>query len=338
MSTTADATDRVQRVLVVRLGAVGDVVRTLPAVSAMRHAWPSAHIAWLVETKASGVVRSQPWIDDVIVFPREELVAHGRRGRLLPMARVAVGFASALRGQRFDRVFDFHANLKSGVLSRLSGAADRFGFDRSAAREGSWLLATRRAALPAKPVSRFQRNAALAALAGVDVEKGPPSLVVPPAARKRIGQWTAASGALQGRAFVTLHPGSSPSTPYKRYPVGRLAAVGRTLADDGLGVVATWGPAPGERAAAEALVARGHPGGHAGGPDPRSDAPHRERPLFRYAVALGARRRPLQSVSPRLRRGHLHAERSGRGGDRRIPRVADGDRSRGGALNRGSMS
>src|SRR5690606_34677970 len=69
------------RILVVRLGALGDVVRTLPAASALRAAYPGAHLAWLVEPASRGVVEMQPWIDEVLVFPRGALSEALRRGR-----------------------------------------------------------------------------------------------------------------------------------------------------------------------------------------------------------------------------------------------------------------
>ena len=51
--------------LIIRLGAVGDVVRTLPAVSALRGAFAGAHLTWLVEPASRSAVEGQPWVDEV---------------------------------------------------------------------------------------------------------------------------------------------------------------------------------------------------------------------------------------------------------------------------------
>src|SRR5512147_1186231 len=67
------------RILLVRLGAVGDVVRTLPAASAIRAAYAGAHLAWLVERPSASLLRAQPWLDEVIEFPREA-IRDGLRG------------------------------------------------------------------------------------------------------------------------------------------------------------------------------------------------------------------------------------------------------------------
>ena len=62
---------------------MGDVVRTLPAVSALRTGLPEAQITWLVEPGPSSILAGQPWIDDVLVFPRAELMGFLRRLRLI---------------------------------------------------------------------------------------------------------------------------------------------------------------------------------------------------------------------------------------------------------------
>ena len=62
------------RVLILRLGAMGDVVRTLPAVAALRGVYPGAHLTWLVEPSAADVVSCSGLVDEVLVFPRGRLV------------------------------------------------------------------------------------------------------------------------------------------------------------------------------------------------------------------------------------------------------------------------
>ena len=60
-----------ENILVVRLGAMGDIVHVMPAVKNLRMAFPSARISWLVEDKHKDLVECLPWIDEVIVFPRK---------------------------------------------------------------------------------------------------------------------------------------------------------------------------------------------------------------------------------------------------------------------------
>ncbi len=240
----------------IRLGAVGDVVRTLPAASALRAAYPWARLAWLVEPAAAGVVAAQPWIDEVIVFPRATLSQKLRRGRVPGLLREVRGFRRALRARRFDLVVDFHSILKSGILSRLSGAPRRIGYARPYGRELGWLFATERAHLDRARASRFERNEALVRFLGVTAPPADRALHVDPATCERIAK---ALG--PGPAPAVLHPGTSDRTAHKRWTAAGYAAVARGLAErEGVPSVVSAGPARDDREFAEAVVAA------AGGP------------------------------------------------------------------------
>jgi ADP-heptose:LPS heptosyltransferase len=237
------------RILVIRLGAVGDVVRTLPAASALRAAFPGAHLAWLVEPPAASLLAGQPWLDEVIAFPRTELAATLRRGRLLALGRRLRRFLRALRRRRFDLVVDFHSIARSALLARASGAPCRVGYAPPFGREGAWRLHTARARLGARRLPRFARNLGLVEYLGVRAVPLPSPLRVSAAARRRVGE---ALG--PGDAPVVLHPGTSPSTPHKRWPPARYAELARALAAQGVPVLVGFGPVAGERALAEEVV------------------------------------------------------------------------------------
>jgi ADP-heptose:LPS heptosyltransferase len=238
------------RILLIRLGALGDVARTLPAVSALRAAFPGAHLAWLVEPASRGLVEGQPWVDEVLVFPRGELADALRRGALWRFAAAWLRFTRQLRRRRFELVVDFHALAKSAVLGRASGAPVRVSYAPPYGREGSGWLATARARLPAAPISRYQRNLGLVVFLGVAVRPAAAPLRVDPAAQRRLAAALEASP-----SPVILHPGTSPGTPHKRWGSEQWASVARSLAGDGLRVLVSCGGAPEERAAAAAIVA-----------------------------------------------------------------------------------
>jgi ADP-heptose:LPS heptosyltransferase len=235
---------------VVRLGALGDVVRTLPAVSSLRAAYPGSHIAWLVEPVSASIVEGQPWVDEVIQFPRGLLRESLRRWRLGSAWRIARRFLTELRRRRFDLVLDFHSILKSGVLMRLSGASRRIGYGRPFSREGAFLFAGERARIEPAKISRFERNQGLVRFLGVATEPDPRPLRLDPATLERVEK---ALG--PGPATIAIHPGTSDATPYKRYTVAGYAAVARALADRlGVASVVSCGPAGDDRAFASAIV------------------------------------------------------------------------------------
>jgi heptosyltransferase-1 len=235
---------------VIRLGALGDVVRTLPAVSALRAAYPRAHLAWMVEPGSAGVLEHQGWIDEVLVFPRAGLLESLRRGRWLRAAREATGFVGMVRSRRFDLVLDFHSILKSGILSALSAGGRRIGYAAPYGRELSWAFARERARLHPRRVSRFERNDALVRYLGVTTVPAARPLEPPAAALRRV---EAELGT--GPAPVAIHPGTSDATPYKRWTPTGYAAVARALRDQcGRSSLVTVGPARHDREFAEAVV------------------------------------------------------------------------------------
>ena len=123
------------RILVVRLRLIGDVVFTTPAIRALRQRFPDAHITYLVEPAAAPVVAHNPSIDEVIVAPR-------RRGLMQLVADVALG--RRLRARRYDLAIDFHGGPRSSLLTWLSGAKVRLGYDVA----GRGWMYTRRVARP----------------------------------------------------------------------------------------------------------------------------------------------------------------------------------------------
>jgi len=242
-----------ERILVIRLGALGDVLRTLPAVAALRSLHPEARLVWLVEPAAAGAVALSPAVDDVLVLPRPALEAALRRGRLDRLGRILGPFLRSLRAGRFDLVVDFHGLLKSGLLARASGAPVRVGYAPPFAREGSALFSTHRASLGAERRSRFERNAGLVTFLGGSVDEAARAFLdVPSAARDRMAR------ALEGGpAGVVLHPGTSAGTPYKRWDPARFGRLAKQLAERaGSPCLVTAGSDAGEAALARTVVAR----------------------------------------------------------------------------------
>jgi ADP-heptose:LPS heptosyltransferase len=234
---------------VIRLGALGDVVRTLPAVSALRATYPRAHLAWLVEPASAGMLAGQPWIDETLVFPRDALVAALSRGRLAAAGSVLAAFLRELRLRRFDLVLDFHSILKSGLLSRASGGRVRVAYAPPFAREGAWLFATRLARIAPRRISRFDRNLALVRFVAGDVAPAATPLRVDRAAASD------AAAALGEDAPIAIHPGTSPGTPHKRWTAEGYARVASALLrEEGVSSLVTFGPDPEERRFAATVV------------------------------------------------------------------------------------
>jgi len=139
--------------LVVRLGSLGDLVHTVPAVAALRSSFPEARIDWVIGERWASFLELVGGIDTVI--PLERSIA----GQLACLRR--------LRRERYDCAVDFQGLYKSALLARLSGARRRIGFGRQAAREpgASWFYTDR--VVPARR-HIAERNLSLAVRAGAE--------------------------------------------------------------------------------------------------------------------------------------------------------------------------
>lgn len=120
------------RILIVKLGSIGDVVHTLPSLAAIREGLPDAEISWVVERRAAEILRDNPILDRLIVVDTKALRRGLVSGETLRAPRQQL---RQLRASAFDLALDFQGLLKSAVIARLSGAHRIFGFSREGLRE-----------------------------------------------------------------------------------------------------------------------------------------------------------------------------------------------------------
>lgn len=199
------------KVLIVRLGAIGDVVNAQVVANAIREARPEVHIGWVVHELSRELLEGHPSVDRVHVWPRASGLAGFRRT------------AAELRGEGYGLALHVQRLAKSALLARASGAPRVLGFDRGRSRELSWLLSTERLG-PARPGTHmvewyleFARHLGLPRPAVL--HRFPPD----PDAEA----W--ADGLLEnlGGAPVLVHLGAS--KPEKRWPPERAGALAAAL-------------------------------------------------------------------------------------------------------------
>ena len=110
------------RILVVRLGALGDVIHALPAVASLKHSLPKSHLTWAIEPRWAPLLEGNPFVDRVVLLRRDSpagLLASWRE----------------LRAARYESAVDFQGLLKSALVASAARPQRIFGFHQSQVRE-----------------------------------------------------------------------------------------------------------------------------------------------------------------------------------------------------------
>lgn len=204
------------RILVVRLGSMGDILHTLPAVASLKHSLPHSHLSWLMHPRWAPLLAGNPFLDEVIPFHR------GSFG----VMRAAW---KRLRSQRFDVAVDFQGLVQSALVAALARPDKLYGFGPMQARERPAVLFYSHAT-NARSVHMVDQNLELAASAGASstlrafpIPQGSPEGTLP-----------------EGRFVLT-----SPLAGWgaKQWPVEFFAELARRLrAECGLGLVVNGPP------------------------------------------------------------------------------------------------
>lgn len=233
--------NKAKRVLLVRLGSLGDIIHGLPALATLKTHLPAWEFDWLVERRWRELLRDNPFLSRVMEFDT-------LRWRKMPLARATwaefLTAASRLRQRQYDCAIDLQGAVKSAAACRLSGAARILGFDRVWLREpAAGVFYTRRVAPAAAHV--VEANLALAAALGAQ----PPVIAfpLPP------GDPAAVPPELLCGEVALINPGAGWTA--KQWPAHRYAEVCEALESrHSLRVVINCGP--GEAALAEEVRSR----------------------------------------------------------------------------------
>lgn len=226
------------RILIVLLGAIGDVVRALPLAQCLRRGYPGARLVWAVEPAAAPLLQAHPALDAVLTFDRPRGVP------------AFVRFLETVRAVRADLTLDLQRHLKSGIISRASGAPVRLGFHRRNGREGNWLFNTHHLEPVPHFSSKLQQFLGFADWLGVDPEPVDFGLRLTPGEEQHVEALLAPARA----PFVAAFVGSSCES--RLWFPERTAAVADALAADGVATVLVGGPGDAAYAGAVAAIVR----------------------------------------------------------------------------------
>ena len=254
----ADDTPRLDRILIVRLSAMGDIIHTLPAVASLRQAFPHATLGWLVEERwaellcalrypRSGSRSAQRPLVDRVHTVKTATWRHALFS-FNTWQQIAVSL-SELRGIPYDAVIDFQGAIRSSLLARWSGAPIVFG--SAEPRENAASMFYTRKIFVENNGSHVVEQALALARAVIST-----STVFEPKAQDAIefprdpdAENVIASLTPPASDFVILNPGAGWGA--KMWPAERYGEVAKELAKDGVYSLVNYGP--GEEALAMAV-------------------------------------------------------------------------------------
>ena len=233
----------IHKLLIVRLGSLGDIIHTFPAQQLLHHCLPKAEIHWLTEGSYAQLVETLPGVTRV-------WVAGLRKWSWQSSPKPFVRLISALRHEHFDLAFDFQGLLKSAVVARASGARHVAGFAAEMTRErlASAFYTHQAAPKPGEKLHVVDLNLRLAHQRGCSNGAGPLiPLRIPDASTYLVRDKLARQGINRP---ILLNPGAGWAT--KLWPPRQYAALARKIEQDlKISVVLTYGP--GEEGVIEAV-------------------------------------------------------------------------------------
>jgi lipopolysaccharide heptosyltransferase I len=130
-----------RRVAIIKPSALGDIVHSLPVLTALRARFPAARITWIVNSAYEALLTGHPDLTDTLPFDRGAF--RGVRGAIT----TALTFPLKLLRGRYDLVIDMQGLFRSGLMALATGAPHRVGF--AGAREGSRYAYTHKIQAPA---------------------------------------------------------------------------------------------------------------------------------------------------------------------------------------------
>jgi lipopolysaccharide heptosyltransferase I len=219
--------------LIVRLGALGDIVHTVPAAAALRRGYPDARIDWVVDARHASFAQLITCIDRVVPLERPTLSAW-------------LQLVQRLRPARYDVALDFQGLMKSAVIARASGATRVAGFSIWHLREKGARPFYSEVGNDEQPPHVIQKNLNLLSVVGIDSAE-----VDFPLARSSSPAVEAVEAQAPGRRIALINPGAA--WPNKRWPASRFGEVAAFLKEvRGLEPFVLWGPS--EQSLAEDVV------------------------------------------------------------------------------------
>jgi len=202
--------EAIERVLLIQLGDIGDVVLTIPTIKALRESRPTSALYVAVREHARELLEDCPWVDGLISV-------ESMKGTLLERFFHQRGFIQALRAKKFGAAIDLRTGTRGAILSYVSGAPLRIGRYADDGR----LWRNRLFTHLVKPENEMEQYSSLHSLNivapfKIDARETDPELTVTREREMRVECMLREEGIGSDRSLIALHPFSR--WRYKEWP------------------------------------------------------------------------------------------------------------------------
>ena len=237
----------IERILLIRLKAIGDVVFTLPAVHALHEIFPHAEISFLTSTEHAPILRGFGGVHKILTVDRSLY----KRMAIPAIWNHTLALIGTLRRARYDLVVDFQGYGETALLARLTGAPRRWGMTRDGFRKRAF---TRRVVCDHRRHPAVW-NRLLLAECGLDLPSLCNRFVLSDDGVKEALAFFHANSCDPDRPVLFIQPFTS--SPFKTWPLDRFVELGRAFR--GRDVQVIFGGGPGNREALEPVRGAGFP-------------------------------------------------------------------------------
>ncbi|MBI4843553.1 MAG: putative lipopolysaccharide heptosyltransferase III [Nitrospirae bacterium] len=236
----------INKILVIKLRHIGDVLLSVPAVRALKESFPAAKVSVLVNSGTEDVLAGNPLIDELIIFHRETkgLPAWKR----LPKE---AGFLRMLRSKGFDMTVDLTGGDRAAVASFVSGAKYRIGMKSAKGLPGKKYFYTHTAGPDQKNHAVLQ-NLEILKKSGMEASNVSVDFFVPPDAREKIKEIFKKNNISERDRIVHMHPTSR--WLFKCWKDEYMAETIEWLIENGMKIILTSSPEKKELEKAEHIV------------------------------------------------------------------------------------
>lgn len=210
----------IQRLLIVKTSSLGDVIHALPVVQAIKDAAPHLALGWVVRRRCADILTGNPVIDHLYVLPDK------------PSLRELSQLRRELHSAHYDIALDMQGLSLSGLVTRLSGAPVRLGWDRN--REANALFLTH-SIVPGKAKDAHEIDLLYGFADTLGVSVSHPEFTPQP--------YLAAENAAKAEEWLSAlpHPrialNVGASRAYKRWPLADWTAVAQGLTQTARSIV-----------------------------------------------------------------------------------------------------